>query len=227
MRIQWLQTMEFILLEHISIYQNNEPHSPHASFICTLIINFLKIFIIRSSIDQQDELISHQFGLTFYLRYFLLNLPTAEHSDETICSECEEYARILRTLFDLLFDLIEYDLCQIFTREHPRSYLIKEDYFHQFHSCYSSPFDRIRLVIDLIELITLHRYRCPRNKEEFNIDDQQYFHWMEDFLRECNRKTERLSVCFNVIDLCLLFTKDRTARVEQVSTPMLINKIFV
>ena len=221
MRVKWLQTMELILLEHISIYQHHSStnSTDHASFISTLILNFLKIFIIRSSNDQEDELAFHQFGLTFYLRYFLLDLPTFEHGttiDQNSCSECDEYSQLLRTLFDLLFDLIEYDLCEIFTRDHLRSTLIEQDYFHQFHSCHSSPFYRIRLLIYLIELISLHRYQCPRIKEEFFLQENQFFHWMEDFLLS-SPVPERLSVCFNVIDLCLLFVKDRTTRVEQVS----------
>lgn len=214
MRVKWLQTMELILLEHISMNENDQLH---ASFISTLILNFLKIFLIRSSNDQEDELAFHQFGLTFYLRYVLLDL----HGNTIDCFECEEYSQLLRTLFDLLFDLIEYDLCEIFTRDHLRSSLIEEDYFHQFHSCHSSPFYRIRLLIYLIELISLHRYQCPRMKEEFFLQEDQVFHWIEHFLRHI-LTSERLAVCFNVIDLCLLFVKERPTRVEQVSGERII-----
>ena len=227
MRVKWLHNMELILLEHISTTRTSTS-SLHASFISTMISNFLKIFIIRPSNDNCDELAFHQFGLTFYLRYFLLELSTSEHGSihgEKTCSECERYSQILRLLFDLLFDLIECDLCQMSIRDRPRSSLIEEDYFQQFQSTDHSSFDRIKLLIYFIELIGLHRYQCPQTNDEGTIlrNEDQFFHWIEDFLRhlfqtnQCNSKTTRLAVCFNVMDLCLVFVKDRNIHVERVS----------
>jgi hypothetical protein len=211
MRVKWLLNLELLLLEHISIcHQENirpsnnfytnplikyepidNPSSYHinSSFISIIIVNFLKMFIIRPSNHHEEELSFSQFSLTSYLRYLLLELPTYNHINDNNCQQCYDYSLILHMLFDLLFDLIEYDLCEISTKEKYRSSLIEDDYFNQFlprKTILKKPnqFERIKLIIYFIELIGLHRNKCP-NKNEFffHINENKIFQWIEDFIR--------------------------------------------
>ncbi len=203
MRIKWLLNVELILLEHISICQkenvrplneffdNSLSYQINSSFISIIILNFLKIFIIRNSDHDQDEFSFYQFGLTSYLRYLLIELPTYQHKnihDENDCFECKEYSLIMNILFDLLFDLIEYDLCEINSKTKYRSSLIEDDYFTRFLQSniqHKYPFDRIKLIIYLIELIGLHMIKCSKKKQfQFNKDENKFFHSIEDFLRQ-------------------------------------------
>ena len=211
MRIKWLLNLELLLLEHISIchqenihpsnkfYSNplikyestDNPPSYHinSSFISIIILNFLKMFIIRNSNHHDEELSFYQFSLTSYLRYLLIELPTYNHINENNCQQCYDYSLILHILFDLLFDLIEYDLCEISTKEKYRSSLIEDDYFNQFLQRRitigkQNPFDRIKLIIYFIELIGVHRNKCPNKKEFlFHINENKIFQWIEDSIR--------------------------------------------
>src|SRR5262249_53286482 len=144
-----------------------------------------KIFIIRHS--NQNEFSFYQFGLTSYLRYLLIDLPTYKHknlNDENNCFHCKQYSLIINILFDLLFDLIEYDICEINHKEKYRSSLIEDDYFHQLNIIKKNPFYRIKLIIYLIELIGVHRNKCLNKKEEFFlINENKIFQWMQDFIR--------------------------------------------
>ena len=170
MRIKWLLNVESILLEHIAKCQQENPQSAvsypvNSSFISMIILNFLKIFMIRNTNHDQDDLSFYQFGLTSYLRYFLLELPTFEHGnslDENECFYCKQYSLIMNILFDLLFDFMEFDLCEISNEGKSRSSLIEEDYFHQLKSMKKTPFFRIQFLIYLIELIALHRQKCSK-----------------------------------------------------------------
>ncbi len=229
MRIKWLLNVELILLEHISIYHRSEDLKT-SSLISIIIVNFLKIFIIRSSNSDHDELSFYQFGFTSYLRYLLIELPTSKHGnihDENDCFECKQYSLILNILFDLLFDLIEYDLCEISNREKYRSSLIEDDYFKQLKIKKKYSFLRIKLIIYFIELIGIHRNKCTKKKEEFFlVNEKKIFLWIEDFIQHILyqidnsgnvQKNERISICFNVMELSLLFVNNREQRVKQVS----------
>jgi hypothetical protein len=147
------------------------------------------MFIVRHSNHHEEELSFSQFSLTSYLRYLLLELPTYNHIDDNNCQQCHDYSLILHMLFDLLFDLIEYDLCEISTKEKYRSSLIEDDYFNQFlprKTILKKPnqFERIKLIIYFIELIGLHRNKCQNRKEFFfHINENKIFQWIEDFIR--------------------------------------------
>jgi hypothetical protein len=196
MRVKWLLNLELLLLEHISIcHQENirpsnnfytnplikyepidNPSSYHinSSFISIIIVNFLKMFIIRPSNHHEEELSFSQFSLTSYLRYLLLELPTYNHINDNNCQQCYDYSLIL---------------CEISTKEKYRSSLIEDDYFNQFlprKTILKKPnqFERIKLIIYFIELIGLHRNKCP-NKNEFffHINENKIFQWIEDFIR--------------------------------------------
>ncbi len=188
MRIKWLLNVELILLEHISIYQQENirfEDLKYSSLISIIIVNFLKIFIIRNS--DHDELSFYQFGLTSYLRYLLIELPTSKHrniNDENDCFECRQYSLIINILFDLLFDIMEYDLCEISNREKYRSSLIEDDYFKQLKLKKKNSFFRIKFIIYFIELIGIHRNKCTKKKEEyFLISEKKIFQWIEDFIQ--------------------------------------------
>lgn len=208
MRIKWLMNLELVLLEHISIYhqQNTRskdklnsktnhysndalPYNIDASFISIIITNFLKIFIIRNLNNDQDELSNFQFGLTSHLRYLLVDLPTYKHqnTNENSCVQCDQYSSLINTLFDLLFDLIEYDLCEITNKTTYRSTLIENDYFNQFiqskKSIKRNKFDRVKLIIYLIELIAIHRNKCQNKKQIFHTNETQMFLLMKNFLQ--------------------------------------------
>ena len=214
MRMKWLKNLELLLLEHISVYYqersriDNRLNSTHlakyrsyddlssyhidSSFISIVIRNFLKIFIIRNINYHHDEFSFFQHGLTSHLRYLLIELPTYNHKNENDdnneenCFQCDQYSLILKILFDLLFDLIEYDLCEIHNKEKYRSSLIEEDYFNQFiqrKTIKKNKFYRIKLIIYFIELISLHRNKCKNIKEYFHIDEKRIFQSIENFLQ--------------------------------------------
>lgn len=210
MRVKWLLNLDSILLEHISIAhgKNIRPFNLQSlirtdllpqtsiypiipSFISTIIINFLKLFLLRNSSIDQQNLAFIQFGFTSHLRYLFLQLPTYQHIDDKdpseSCSHCHQYSLIINILFDFLFDLLEYDLCEISSKNKYRSSLIEDDYFTRFNQTKSSskePFYRIRLVIYLIELIGIHIHQCSKRKSfQFNQNERKFFHSIEDFLR--------------------------------------------
>jgi len=229
MRIKWLLNVELILLEHISIYHKENleliSYNIKSSFISMIILNFLKIFIIRNSNQHQDEFSFYQFSLTSYLRYLLIDLPTYKHknlNNENNCLDCKQYSLIINILFDLLFDLIEYDICQIDIKEKYRSSLIDDDYFNQLKSIKKNPFDRIKLIIYFIELIGIHKNKCSNKKEEFFFSiENKIFQWIEDFIRHIIYQInslikERLSICLNIIELCLLFVNEKENYIKQV-----------
>src|SRR5437660_684542 len=116
MHIKWLFNLEYILLEHISICHENNIHPDNLSiyqidpsFISIIIINFLKMFILRNSLNDQQEISFIQFGITSHIRYLLIDLPTYNHNEEKDindnCLKCYQYSLIINILFDLLFDL--------------------------------------------------------------------------------------------------------------------------
>jgi hypothetical protein len=211
MRIQWLLDLELLLLEHISIcheknirplnsfysnpvikyeyFENSSFYHIDSSFISIIILNFLKMFIIRNSNDNQEELEFFQFSLTTYLRYLFIELPTYKHNTETNCSQCHQYCLILNILFDLLFDLIECDLCERSIGVKSRSSLIADDYFNQLKINKKNPFYRIKLIIYFIEFIQLHRNKCANKKEFFfHFNENKIFQWIEDFIRHILNK---------------------------------------
>ncbi|CAF1486647.1 unnamed protein product [Adineta steineri] len=247
MRTKWLHNLGLLLLEHISIcHQKNirpsnslylnslikcEPmDNPSLSYyidpslISIIIENFLKMFIIRNSSDSEKEFSFYQFGFTAYLRYLLIELPTYNHIYEINCSQCDKYSSILIILFDLLFDLIEYDICKITNKEIHRSSLIEDDYFNKLIMKKSNKFDRIKLIIYFIELIEIHRNKC-QNKKVFNFHKNEniIFQWIEGFIRyiiyhqENNLINEKLSICFNVMELCILFVNEKENRIRQMA----------
>ncbi|CAF3222391.1 unnamed protein product [Rotaria socialis] len=251
MRVKWLVNLELVLLEHISRYyqQNIRPKNKlqlhdcvsysstdnllsyriSPEFITIIIKNFLKIFIVRNLNTDNNELSLFQYGLTSHLRYLLLELPTYNHQNnsntEHDCLQCDEYFSLINILFDLLFDLIEYDICEIYDKKTYRSTLIKEDYFNQFirrKTIQTNNFDRIKLIIYLIELIELHRNKCQSKKEIFHLNQNQNFHSIENFLQHIILKAndlnnERISICLNVMELCLLFVKEKEACIQQMA----------
>lgn len=192
MRIKWLLNVEFILREYISIYHEQtidlKNNSISSKLISIIIINFLKIFLIQNDDYEQDEFIFYQFSLTLHLRYLLIDLPTYEHqifNDENNCFECKEYSLILNDLFDLLFDFIEYDICENYTKTHYRSVLIEDDYFKQLNILKHNPFYRLKLIIYFIELIQMHRNKCLNNKERFFLKiNNRIYQWIESFLQQ-------------------------------------------
>ena len=211
MRIKWLLNLELLLLEHISIcheknirplnelysipgikceyLENSSFYHIDPTFISIIIINFLKMFIIRNSNDDQAELEYFQFGLTSYLRYLFIELPTYKHPEDSNCRSCYQYSLILNILFDLLFDLIEIDLCEILNQKKFRSSLIQDDYFNQLKINKKNPYYRTKLIIYFIELIQIHRNKCS-NKQEFffHINEDKIFQWIEDFIRHILNK---------------------------------------
>ncbi|UJR21090.1 hypothetical protein I4U23_024190 [Adineta vaga] len=238
MRMKWLRNLELLLLEHTSLcYQknicpSNEFYDINPSFISIIILNFLNMFIIRDSDYSEDEFSFLQFSLTSHLRYLLLDLPTCNHTNEMNCTKCHEYSLILQELFDLLFDLIEYDLCGIMNKKKYRSKLIEEDYFNEFieqktnTTKKTNRFFRIKLVIYFIELIELHRRKCSyRNQFVFHQNEDKIFQWIEDSIRQivyqdklCFNLTHRkFSIVFNVIELCVLFSNERIHRIRQMA----------
>jgi len=227
MRIKWLLNVESILLEHISIYhkENLESYNIKSSFISIIIINFLKIFLIRNCNHHQDEFSFYQFSITSYLRYLLIDLPTYKHknlNNENTCLDCKQYSLIINILFDLLFDLIEYDICEIYIKEKYRSSLIEDDYFNQLKSMKKNPFDRIKLIIYFIELIGIHKNKCLNKKKDFFLNiENRILQWIEDFIRHIIYRmncliNERLSICLNIIELCLLFVNEKENYIKQV-----------
>ncbi|CAF0990298.1 unnamed protein product [Rotaria sp. Silwood1] len=211
MRIKWLINLESFLLEHISIchQKNIQPRNEfylnncikyedidnvlsyhiNTSFISIIILNFLKMFIIRNLNHDQDELSFFQYGLTSHLRYLLIELPTYNHknTDDNNCLQCHQYSSIINILFDLLFDLIEYDLCEINNKKIYRSKLIEDDYFNQFLQqkkiIKKNKFYHIKLIIYFIELIEIHRNKCQNKKEIFHIKENHIFQSIENFLQ--------------------------------------------
>ena len=238
MHIQWLTNLEHILLEHISIcHENNIRPSLNSStqtyridpeLISKTIIGFLKLFILRNSAFDQQEAIFLQFGLTSHLRYLLIELPTWNHTDEkdsqNECKHCHQYSLIMNILFDLLFDLIEYDLCENYTKEHYRSTLIENDYFTRFlqsKPTHKDQYYRIKFVIYFIELLAVHMNKCSNQTQfQFNKNENILFYSMENFIRQILTKTQtrnqRLAICFNVLELCLLFVNEKVDRIKQV-----------
>ncbi|CAF0761377.1 unnamed protein product [Rotaria sordida] len=251
MRIKWLVNVELLLLEHISICHQeiiqlkNEFHSNNCikyeccdnvlsysidpSFISIIILNFLKMFIIRNLNYDQDELSFFQYGLTSHLRYLLIELPTYNHknnNNDNNCLQCYQYISIRNILFDLLFDLIEYDLCEIYNKKIYRSKLIEDDYFNQFLQqnkiIKKNKFFHIKLIIYFIELIEIHRNKCQNKKEVFYLNDNQIFQSIENFLQHIilkinNLNHERISICLNVMELCLLFVNEKEKRIQQMA----------
>jgi hypothetical protein len=222
MRIKWLFNLEFLLLEHILIChkenirplnksysdsliikcehpQNSSYYHVDPSFISTIIINFIKMFILRNSLDDQQELSFVQFGLTSHLRYLLIELPTYNHNQikdfNDDCSQCSQYSLIINILFDLLFDLIEYDLCERNSQIKYRSSLIEDDYFDRFLQSKltkKNPFYRIKLIIYFIELIGIHMNKCQKKKQfQFNKNENKLFHSIEDFIRHLVSSTNK------------------------------------
>jgi hypothetical protein len=212
MHIKWLLNLEYVLLQHILIcHENNiRPLNDNSvriksefslnssiyqidpSFISIIIINFLKMFILRNSSNDQQEVSFLQFGLTSHLRYLLIELPTYNHNEEKDfndnCSKCYQYSLIINILFDLLFDLIEYDVCEIKSKTKYRSSLIEDDYFTRFlqsnitHK--TNQFYRIKSIIYFIELIGIHMNKCENKKQfQFNKNENKLFHSIEDFIR--------------------------------------------
>lgn len=212
MHMKWLYNLEYVLLQHITIcHENNirpsnenillnsSNYQIEPSFISIIIINFLKMFMLRNSSNDQDEVSFFQYGLTSHLRYLLIELPTYNHNEEKDlnenCSKCHQYSLLINILFDLLFDLIEYDLCERNSKTSYRSSLIEEDYFTRFLPSNSSEgihrFYRIKLVIYLLELIGIHMNKCQRKKQfQFNKNENQFFDSLEDFIRRilCHKK---------------------------------------
>ena len=266
MRVKWLLNLEYLLLEHILICQkkNFVPVKVEAtttnvsaefdyqidpSFVSISFINFIKMFILRNSLNDEQESSFGQFALTSHFRYLFIDLPTFKHRDKDIqCSQCYEYKLITNILLDLLFDLIELDLCEIQRKTSFRSSLIEDDYFHQFISTKDirnfSSF-RIKIIIYFIELLALHMNQCSRQQQfQFDQNENLFFQSLEYFIQEIIRRNsrfiidwfcfisvdqnlfcfsstfsnmdERLSICFNIIELCLLFSRQKEIRLKQV-----------
>ena len=218
MHINWLINLEYLLLEHIfichensirplnKVYENSIPikcESPtnslsyqiNPSFISIIIINFLKMFILKNSINDQQEFSFNQFGIASHLRYLLIELPTYNHNEEKDfhddCSKCHQYSLIINILFDLLFDLIEYDICEKKSITKSRSSLIEDDYFMRFSQSKNS-FFRIKIIIYFIELIGIHMNKCQKKKQfQFNQNENKLFHSIELFIRHIISHTNK------------------------------------
>ncbi|UJR28413.1 hypothetical protein I4U23_009653 [Adineta vaga] len=253
MGLKWLFNLENLLLDHILICHENQ-HCPckksldkslinkcinpcistgyqiESSFISIILINFIKIFLLRNSLNDQQEFSFVQFSITSHLRYLLLDLPTYIHNEEKDldenCSKCHQYSLIINILFDLLFDLIDYDLCGRNEKIKYRSSLIEDDYFTRFLQSKitkKNPFYRIKLIIYFIELLGLHMNQCRKKKQfQFNQNENTLFHSIEEFIRHIisrinNMINERISICFNIMELCLLFVNEKASRIKQMS----------
>ncbi|CAF0777980.1 unnamed protein product [Rotaria sordida] len=253
MHIKWLFNLEYLLLEHIlichekhihplnKIYENSSIikyehpinlsyYNIDPSFISIIIINFIKMFILRNSFNDQQEYSFIQCGITSHIRYLLIELPTYNHNEEKDindnCFKCHQYSLIINILFDLLFDLIEYDLCEIISKIKYRSSLIEDDYFTRFlqsNITKTNSYYRIKLIIYFIELIGIHMNKCQNKKQfQFNQNENKLFHSIEDFIRHIVSQTndsidEKISICFNVMELCLLFVNEKEIRIEQMA----------
>ncbi|CAF3645267.1 unnamed protein product [Adineta steineri] len=253
MHCKWLFNLEYLLLDHIQICHDNNlrpsnkiyEHSTviksedtsntsiyhiEPSFISIIIINFIKVFLLRNSFDDEQEFSFVQFGITSHLRYLLIELPTYIHNEEKDlnddCSKCHQYSLIINILFDLLFDLIEYDLCGNIRKAKYRSSLIEDDYFTRFLQSKitkKNPFYRIKLIIYFIEVIGMHMNKCPKKKHfQFNQNEGKLIHSIQTFIRHIMSNTnnlinERISVCFNVMELCLLFVNEKQTLIKQMS----------
>ncbi|CAF3359507.1 unnamed protein product [Rotaria sp. Silwood1] len=253
MHTKWLFNLEYLLLEHILIchekhihplnktYENSSiikyeypinssSYNIDPSFISIIMINFIKMFILRNSINDQQEFSFIQFGITSHIRYLLIELPTYNHNDEKDlndnCSKCHQYSLIINILFDLLFDLIEYDLCEIISKIKYRSSLIEDDYFTRFlqsNITKTNSYYRIKLIIYFIELIGIHMNKCQNKKRfQFNQNEDKLFQSIENFIRHIisqnsNSTDEKISICFNVMELCLLFVNEKEIRIKQMA----------
>lgn len=154
MRIKWLVKLDSILLDQICSIHRQPSTAVDLSSMNMIIENFLKLFIVRHGRDQQDELSFYQTSLTSYLRFLFLEfISTSSSFDE-----------LLSLSFDLLFDLIDVDLCQSDQKEKFRSSLIEDDYFHpiiQIKSKHRSASGfRLKTLLYFIELIGFKRRRC-------------------------------------------------------------------
>lgn len=216
MRIKWLTNLEFLLLEHISICHKEkvrsinrsypelnqslvkcEPeeiassYSIHVSLISLITENFLKLFMVRESLEEQQELMFSQFGLTSHLRYLFLELASVTHENDVHCRSCTEYASILDRLLDVLFDVIDLDLCERHSPKNYRSSLFKDDYFHRpvpMKSTKTKPFFRLKLILYLIELISVQRNRCSIPRPfSYHRSEEVLFQWIEDTIQHIVR----------------------------------------
>lgn len=211
MHVKWLFNLDCVLLEHIAICHANgiRPlNSQSPSFKCevpspppvyqidptlisSIVINFLKLFLLRNSSTDQQIVSFIQFGFSSHLRYLLIELPTHHPMEDKDlsdhCFHCHQYSLIVNILFDLLFDIMECDLCEVTAKMKYRSSLIEDDYFARFSHTklqHKEPFYRIKLLIYWIELIGLHMAKCPKKKQfQFNQNEGQLFYSMEDFIR--------------------------------------------
>ncbi|CAF0840192.1 unnamed protein product [Adineta ricciae] len=184
---------------------------------------------IRYSDHSEQEFSFYQFSLTSHLRYLLHELPTYNHTGDINCNQCDEYVSILHELFDLLFDFIEYDLCGMVNKMKYRSSLIEDDYFNDFvkqkfvKTRNINAFFRIKLVIYFIELIEIHRRKCSNTKPfVFHHTENRVFQWIEDSIRHIvcqndNFTNHKLSLCFNVMELCVLFANEQNYRTKQMA----------
>ena len=213
MHIKWLLNLEYLLIEHILIYHEkhiyplnqsyeyflnfNDRYSFYChinpSFISIIIINFIKMFLLRHSFNDQQEYSFIQFSITSHLRYILIELPTYNHNDyNDNCYYCYQYSLIINILFDLLFDFIEYDLCEIKSKNKYRSSLIEDDYFTRFFKSNTIEFNRIKLTIYFIELIGLHMNKCQNRKQfQFNKNENDLFRSIEDFISQIISHTNK------------------------------------
>ena len=209
MRMKWLSSLELLLLEHISTSHKAkvppidrfysemnqslikcEPreiastYSIQASLISLIVENFLKLFIVRESLAEQEELAFYQFGFTSHLRYLFLELSSFKHDQDEHCRSCDEYASILNRLLDVLFDVIDLDLRERNSSDNYRSSLFEDDYFYQsapVKSKKTKHFFRLKLVLYLIELIGIQRNRCSMPMTfSYHRNDNILFQWIED-----------------------------------------------
>lgn len=219
MHIKWLHDLEYVLLEHIFIahekqmspsnrpyedfiilksdYPKKSSYSIDPSFISVIIINFTKLFLLKNSIRDQQELSFVQFGITSHLRYLLIELPTYNHNEEDNfddnCPKCHEYSLLINILFDLLFDFIEHDLCKNFSKTKYRSSLIEDDYFTRFlqsNVTKTQSYDRIKLIIYFIELVGIHMNKCQSAKQfQFSQSETIIFNSIQDWIRNIISET--------------------------------------
>ena len=72
-----------------------------------------------------------------------------------------------------------------------------------------------------IELLAVHMNKCSNQTQfQFNKNENILFYSMENFIRQILTKTQtrnqRLAICFNVLELCLLFVNEKVDRIKQV-----------
>ncbi|CAF1099589.1 unnamed protein product [Didymodactylos carnosus] len=156
----------------------NKPNKTTKSYmiesklVTVVMRTFIKMYLLKSFDDSQHYITFTPFAITSYLRYLLTEISSSHHhiinnNDVDECERCKDFKILLSSLFDLLIDLLEFDVCG-FQKKKFRSELIETDYFNEFRRQSQSSLkqqqakmDKIKYIFYLIELIGVYLFRLP------------------------------------------------------------------